>query len=228
MQKYEKWCPIFNAHDKYEESIFFLANMVAYYHSSRLFRFYLNAFIKSFREITFMIQTYKNSILNFDAWYKIKREEMKNDRFLRWLSDSRTRVVHRDMLKTKSNIAVGLFRGRTLKLAFSIPINNPFVDSSYFLKMANSFEFIDKSHSAIGEQCGVRRQWKCDGLAEGDELVKVCIYGLDYIGELLVELHKMFGFSFKPYTFDKNEIEEKYVLLETDIDPRLVKKWGWE
>ena len=225
---YEKICPVFNVHDKLEESAFFLAQMSFYYHNSRFFRFALNAFVKSFREITFMIQTYKSLIPNFDNWYKTKQDEMKSDRLLKWLADSRTTVVHKDMLKTNSNVEAGVYRGRDLKLAISLPIDNPFIDSEVLLEKVKVFGFVDEKHSTIWEQYGVRRQWNCDGLSKEDELVKVCLYGYKKMCSLVRELHELLGLKFYGTSFDMKKISANYVLLETDVDPSLVKKWEWE
>lgn len=227
-ENYELTCPILNAHDKYEECCFFLAQMLYNYHFSRIFRFHLNAFIKSFREITLMLQTYKGNMPLFDEWYAKKQAEMSSDRILKWLKNSRNTVVHEDMLKTKSKVEAGVFRGRTLKLAIVIPIDNPFVDSCNILQKIKSFGFVDEAHSAIGEQYGVRRIWNCDGLNDDDEMVSACSYGFDYMGKLLEEVHEMMGYCFTSLSLNKNLVEDKYVLLESDLDPTLINKWGWQ
>lgn len=227
-RNYEQICPVLNAHDKIEECDYFLFQMIRYYHISRLFRFYLNAFVKSFREITFMLQTYKNVIPGFSNWYAKKQEEFKNDRLLKWLSNSRTKVVHQDMLKTKSKLEAGVYRGRKLKLAIVVPVDNPFVDSTYMLERIKLFGFVDDAHSAIGEQYGIRRQWCCEGLNDDDELVKVCLHGIKCMQQLMKEVHLMMGLKYDYCTLKEEMIEDNFVLLETDVDPSLTKKWGWE
>ena len=229
-ESYEANCPIFDVHDKIEESFYFLVSMGEYYHFPCVFRYNLNAFIQSLRSVTFLIQANKAKIPDFEKWYKIKQDEMKNNNLLSKISSARTFVVHKGMLKTKSKASIGLFRDRDIKLCFDFNIN-PFVDSkTELLRMIdifikNELDFVG-NHGAIGEQYGLKRQWVVEDISS-EEIVSVCYEAYKIIVDIVFDLHQMFGFEFVPSGLTDHFIEKQQVLLETDIDPSLPKKWGW-
>ena len=85
--------------------------------------------------------------------------------------------------------------------------------------------FIDEEHSSIGEQIGVQRTWIVDELGE-DEVVSISLKALNYMGHLVAEALSLFGMNATHKEIEIN-MDRVQILLETDIDPSLVEKWGW-
>jgi hypothetical protein len=113
-----------------------------------------------------------------------------------------------------------------LKLAFHHEIP-PFTDTKSILEKAVELGigFVDPEHSAIGEQVGVRRTWIAEALGEG-EVVATCQTALNAIGQLVAETHRMYGMT-DEHDVIATPIDDHRVLLESDVDPSLPKKWGW-
>jgi hypothetical protein len=231
---YENVCPIFNAHDKLQESFFFLLQLADAYHFAAPFRFYLNAFLQSLRSVTMMLQTYKEAVPNFDEWYQKKQEEMRSNDLLARMCNARTVIVHKGALQTKSTATVGVYRGREPILALTVPVKNPFIDSSQLLSMYSKFLvgkganlfWLDEEHSEPGEQLGIKRCWIADNLGN-EEVLSLCLSAYQQISDVIKEAHKLCDFTFAPSTIDFNYFQSRYVLLESDVDPSLHKKWGW-
>lgn len=230
LENYTDICPLLDVHDKVEGSFYFLMMMSFSYHKADDFRFNLHAFIKSLREVTFMLQNAKDKIRNFDKWYEQKQNEMKENLLLKKLSDSRTIIVHKSMLKPKSKINVGLYRGRRLKLGIELPISNPFIDSqrlfNHYIPRFEKLGFIDEGHSALNEQLGIKRQWYCAQLGD-EEILLTCYHAYQHICGIVCEAHSFFGYEFIPQGFPEGYIDGVTVILESDVNPSLPKKWGW-
>lgn len=228
-QNYIYECPILNTHDKLEEAHYFFHMMMNFYHIADIFRFNLNAFIQSLRHTTFVLQTEKEKIPNFDLWYGKKQEEMKSNSLLKKFSEGRTIVVHRGMLKIKSEAHIGKFRGRQEKMTMGTEID-PFADSEVLLDRIKSMEggfFIDTEHSEINEQLGIMRTWIIEDLGE-EEVVKLCYSAFLEVCEIIKEAHKLLNYDYTIPTDCNKDLHRYRVLLETDINPELVKKWGWD
>lgn len=225
---YHRECKIVNTHDKFEEAHYFLHKMLENYHNANEFRFNLNAFIQALRNITFALQSEKHNLPDFDKWYELKQIEMKQSELLKNFVEGRNIVVKRGNLEVTSEAVVGMFRYRKSKLGMVIPVD-PFSSSEILLKhYQESFIglFIDKEHSAIGEQLGVQRVWKVDSIGE-TEIIQLCFDAWRKIGEVVKEAHDLVGLEFHiPLDCEENP-EEYQILLETDLNPKLIKKWGW-
>ncbi len=73
------------------------------YHEPLPFMAQVDSMIQGLRNYTFAVQANKGHIPDFEKWYGPWQERMKNDSYMRWLQRTRTRVVHEDVLTTKSN-----------------------------------------------------------------------------------------------------------------------------
>ncbi|PHG79761.1 hypothetical protein [Bacillus wiedmannii] len=225
---YHQVCKIPNTHDKFEEAHYFLHMMINHYHNADGFRFNMNAFIQALRNITFALQSEKRKIPNFDSWYEEKQKWMKESLLLRNFVEGRNIVVKRGNLAIRSEAHVGLFRYRKHKLGMIVPVN-PFLSSEELLQNAEKYFvgfLIDKEHTAIGEQCGLSRKWVVEDIGEG-EVLQLCFEAWRIIGQLLIEAHNLFDLEFH-VPVDCEENPENYqVLLETDLNPKLIEEWGW-
>ena len=220
--------PIPSTFDKYREAIYFLRMMIETYHFPDEFQFNLNAFIQSLRNITFMLQSEENKPPTFDEWYALKRDEMGASDLLIKFRDGRNLIVKKQMLKRKSVAVVGYFQYRSCKSALKVNVS-PLLDSVSILEKAQQLFtgfLIDERHIFEWEQLGVERTWIYDELDDG-EIVSLCCQALNFMGELVSQAHSLYGVALEPYICDPN-IDHVRVLLETDVDPSLAEKWGWE
>lgn len=225
---YHSVCKIPNTHDKFEEAHYFLHMMINNYHDADAFRFNMNAFIQALRNITFALQSEKRNIPDFDMWYEEKQTWMKGSVLLKNFVEGRNIVVKRGNLAIKSEAHIGLFRYRKHKLGMIIPVN-PFQSSEQLLRVAEEHFvgfLIDEDHSDIGEQCGILRKWVAEDIGE-DEVLQLCFEAWRMIGQLLTDAHNLLGMEFYVPTDCEKRPENYQVMLETDLDPSLVEKWGW-
>lgn len=213
---------------KYDEAEYFLKVAIENYHNPNEFQFNLNAFIQAFRNITFMLQSEKDKPVGFDEWYTKKQEEMRNHEILRKFVNARNIVVKNDTLSHRSKVQVGLFRGRKMKLSYNHDIN-PMTDTKEVLEIGKSHFIgfiLDKDHSAIGEQIGVERTWIVEELGD-KEVISICFEALKFMKKMLFEFINLYGVNTKFEDCNLN-LPEIQVLLETDLNPKLVKKWHWD
>ena len=220
-------CPLSETHDKFDEAHYFIERMMVEYHEPMAFRSNLNAFLQALRSVTFVLQKEFSSRDGFKEWYCEQQKTMKKDPLLRKFAEGRTIVVHRRSLEISSKVAIGLFRWRMLKLGIylDVPLH---VSSKYLLEnIAPKSGYIDKEHSAIGEQYGVRREWYAPELGK-DKVVTLCDIAWVKIGRVLSEAHDFARWHSVPPIEHGHKVEDCEILLETDIDPSLPRKWGWE
>ena len=75
---YENVCPIFNAHDKLQESFFFLLQLADAYHFAAPFRFYLNAFLQSLRSVTMEKEPTPGAVVSFLSDFSKLNQDQKS------------------------------------------------------------------------------------------------------------------------------------------------------
>ena len=220
--------PIPSTIDKYLEAWYFTQMMVENYHNYYAFRLNLNAFIQAFRNITFMLQSEDNKPENFDIWYGEKQKEMKEDQLLRKFVCVRNLIVKKEMLESKSSIQLGVFRMRSFKLGLGgeIPPNRNSHD--ILIEFSKQFTglFIDNEHSDLWEQFGIERKWIVPEIGD-DEVIYYCWQALDKIKLILEEASLNLGQKIN-LLINLPDLERYKVLLETDLDPSLIEKCGWD
>ena len=99
---------IFVMNRRLKESAKFWYQCADEYHSLDDFLSSLNALVQSLRNITFILQSNKNLIPNFEDWYSKQVNALESDEPLKKLNDARVEVVHRGDLKLKSYAIMSL------------------------------------------------------------------------------------------------------------------------
>ena len=63
-----------------------------------------------------------------------------------------------------------------------------------------------------------------------EEVVSLCTSALNKLGDLVSMAHAQCGSTYRcePILCDEYDRQRFQVLVETDLDPRLSKKWGWD
>lgn len=219
-------CPIPDTHQKLKEATYFLGKCAEHYHEPEEFQFNLNAFIQALRNITFMLQSERNTPEGFRAWYASKQAEMGKSDLLRRFVQARNVVVKQSSLKARSTARSGVFRGRHFKLGMnhSVPLFAPSKWVLERLKARVGF-FLDEEHSQPWEQFGIYRVWGVEELGD-QEVLGLCIQAINHIGAVVEEAHGLFGADVEISAVGVDMLRTQ-TLLETDVDPSLIAKWGW-
>lgn len=80
------------------------------YFDPERFRRTLNAAIEALRNVTFVLQKCGSKVEKFDEWYKFQQSELRADKILKWLVDSRNKVVKEGDLETHSTARIRIYR----------------------------------------------------------------------------------------------------------------------
>lgn len=219
-------CPIPDTHQKLKEATYFLGKCAELYHEPAEFQFNLNAFIQALRNTTFMLQSEPNKPEGFESWYACKQADMRQSDLLRRFVQARNVVVKQSSLKAQSTASSGVFHQRRLKLGIqhSLPLFAPSKWVLERLKARVGF-FLDEAHSQPWEQFGIYRTWVVADLGE-TEVLGLCVQALNEVGALVAEAHQIFGAAVESFALEVDLLRTQS-LLETDVDPSLIAKWGW-
>ncbi|WP_057938817.1 hypothetical protein [Algoriphagus resistens] len=226
---YTKVCPILATHDTFEQAHYHLHQCILNYHNPSQFRFNLNSFIQSLRNITFALQSEKRKIPDFDVWYSKKQEQLKENDLLKKFVEGRNVVVKQGMLESKSKVSSGLFKFRKEKACVIMDIP-PFTESKNVLELAKKIwipGFVAPEHIFIGEEIGIKREWVIESISE-KEIISECNSAWIALGNLVGEAHNKICVDFEFSDYCHHKYEEYQIMTETDLDPNLIYKWGWE
>jgi len=151
----------------------------------------LNALIQSLRNLTFIIQSYKSVIPNFDTWYTTKQKEMRNDIYLKWSHDSRNLIVKSSNLKLKSKTTVDLmnWESHPLKSILTDPLTNNSEVVESVLARLSSKKLLDGLRDPIVR---VERIWIADNMPD-KELLWLTSYCYRYFKKMILDVYKMLG-----------------------------------
>ena len=226
-------CPIPMTEDRLMECFHHAELLECEYHNPRTFRFSLNALLASLSSVSAIAQ--KEIEKNGDvARWNIVRESFKNDRWLGAAKNARNVTLHQKTIFDGSKVYMGLYRGRRLKLAINKDIPGD-IHSAEILKLWNESElgrmFLDPGHIAIGEQYGVWRKYQIKEVSSDEDVLTAMRRALIRAHDLVVAAHDIYGVQLEHISDDclnPTDLAEVSVLLESDIDPTLPKKWGWE
>lgn len=155
--------------DRLQEAAWFIRMMEEHYHQADQFRWSLNSFLRTIKEVLQILTMEVQSQKDVAAWLKGEKEALNGDPLISFLYKQRDVVVHKAMLKPASNGTVGFTRGRGLKLGIGLPID-PLEDSEIAILKYIHFAAKDKDFLGIlyteddgsGEYTCVQREWRLD------------------------------------------------------------------
>lgn len=226
-------CPVPMAEDRLMECFHHAERLEREYHDPRTFRFSLNALLSSLSSVSVIAQKEIEQKGDVERWNAV-REKFKNDPWLGAAKGARNVTLHQKAIFDGSKVDMGLYRGRRHKLSIRKDIPGD-VHSSEILKLWNESElgrmFLDPGHSAIGEQYGVWRKYWIKEVSADEDVLTAMRRALIRAHDLVVAAHDINGVQLQHIPddyLDPADLAEVSVLLESDIDPTLPKKWGWE
>src|SRR5262245_22917687 len=109
--------------DRLQESHWFLHQMVMWYHKANPFRYSLNSFIRSLREVDNMLRAELKLFNEHSLWYKRRIKELVTEEpLIEKLVKTRDLIVHQLMLAPSSKATVGIcdLRGIRSGMAFDV------------------------------------------------------------------------------------------------------------
>lgn len=226
-------CPIPMTEDRLMECFHHAESLEREYHDPRTFRFSLNALLTSLSSVSAIAQKEIEKKGDVGRW-NVVREPFRNDPWLSAAKGARNVTLHQKAIFDGSKVDMGLYRGRRLKLTYRQDIRGD-VHSSEILQLWGESElgrmFLDTEHSAIGEQYGVWRKYWIKEVSDDEDVLTAIRRALIRAHDLVVAAHGIYGVELQHISDDclnPADLAEVSVLLESDIDPTLPKKWGWE
>lgn len=227
-------CPVPMSEDRLMECFHNAERLEREYHDPRAFRYNLNALLASVNSVEALLQKEIEKKGDVVEWNRV-RESFKSDPWLGAVRGARNVTLHQKAIFDGSKIDVGLYRGRRLKLAFSDEVRIDLHSAEILERWTKSKAggmFLDPGHSALNEQYGVWRKYWIKEISDSEDVLVVIRRALIRVHDLIAVAHGLYGVNVDPvpseYPLSPEGLARVTVLLESDIDPALPKKWGWE
>lgn len=152
--------------DRLSEANWWICMMQTYYHHADQFRWSLNSFLRSFKEIIQILTMELQVATEHLEWFKAEKALLNQDPIVDYLHKQRDISVHRSMLKPASKGVVGFARGKVLKLGMQIPID-PLANSESaildYIEIAarkkDMLGILYEEEDGSGEYTCVKREW---------------------------------------------------------------------
>lgn len=166
-----------------------------YYHVADPFRWYINVFLKSLKEIPQLVQMELQNETGFKEWYKPVRVKLKNDPLMKALSKKRDIIVHKKMFLPHSHAELGITEGKDMKLGLTLPVH-PLEDSAHamdrYLKQASEHrDFLGVLIPDDDSIPCVYRRWHLEGFDE--EIVNLCAEAWLRLSQVLASVLRWLG-----------------------------------
>lgn len=199
--------------DRLEESAWHIRMMEQHYHQADRFRWSLNSFLRSLKEVVQLLTMDVQGRLGIVEWLRSERENINDDPLIAFLFKQRDIIVHRAMLKPASKGTVGFTRGRGLKLGLGMPID-PLADSDtailrYIHFAAKDMDFLGilyTEEDGGGEYTCVQREWRMEQFPD-TELTNLAAQAWDRVAKITLDTATKLG---------ANVIEPKFRLQNPD------------
>ena len=162
------------------------------YFSPEEFRISLNSTIQELRNITFILQKNKSLINDFENWYAVWQDKMRKDYILKWLVDSRNKIVKQGDLETNSIAIVSVIYNWYEPSQNELSVQ-PNLDSKSIASFV--IETIPTNKIPRNSILKIERRW-VDSELKDKEILEALIHCFSIYAELLFDAH--------------NHIEEKF------------------
>ncbi|MBS4726518.1 hypothetical protein [Aeromonas veronii] len=187
--------------DRLEESAWHIRMMEQHYHRADYFRWSLNSFLRSLKEVVQLLTMDVQGNSEIVIWLREEKEKLNEEPLIAFLFKQRDIVVHRAMLKPASKGTVGFTRGRGLKLGLGMPID-PLADSEDAILRYIRFAAKDKDFLGIlyteedgcGEYTCVQREWRMEQCPD-TELTELAAQAWERVAKLTLNTATKLGAS---------------------------------
>jgi hypothetical protein len=169
-----------------------------------------------------------------NSWRKTRVDQLKEDPLFKAFSRGRDIVVHRGSLVRGSAVELGLFRNHTIKFAISTDVKSDEPSHNLLQRIQNdpsSNVFIDPDHPFIGEQLGVKRTYREKALSTEHDVLTASDLAWRQVRQVLADSHDHLNIIpdiAEEACMEWHAVQHHDTWLETDADPSLIEKWGWD
>lgn len=185
--------------DRLEEAAWFIRMMEEHYHQADRFRWSLNSFLRTIKEVLQLVTMEVQQHREVSAWLRGEKKKLSQEPLIDFLFKQRDMVVHKSMLKPASKGTVGFTRGRGLKLGLGIPID-PLADSEDAILRYIHIAAKDKDFLGIlyteedggGEYTCVQREWRLDRFPD-QELTQLAAQAWERVAKITLEAATKLG-----------------------------------
>lgn len=227
-------CPTPDAEDRLMESFRAINQLHDEYHDPQVFRYNLNSFLAAVCSVPELLQKEVEKAGHVQAWNLVK-QPLATDEALKAVARGRNTTLHQRAIFDGSEVEIGIFRGRRHKLSLTFQVPHDEHSRSLLARWGDSeagLMFLDAEHSSIGEQYGVLRRYNIPEMSTTEDVLTVARRAISRTHDLVALAHSaIFGIPVAPFDddagLDEASLAEVTILLETDVDPTLVKTWGW-
>jgi hypothetical protein len=217
-------CPIPDTHRRLTQAFLIFEDINTSYQNPVKFTGNLNNLIQALRNITFILQAEKSKIPDFDVWYEPFRLDMKSDEAMRWLVESRNRVVKQGDLAKKSTLSVAI-RGHFEKIVFSAEYDPLISIEEAAERFRNGLKINLPIHYQEELLLEIERKWTVVEFPNA-EIIDILIYCFSLLVALVAEAHIACSVDFLecPENTFVNETEDFMVLLRNKLKKyRIIK-----
>src|SRR6185369_7198646 len=166
-------CPIRATHRRLTEAHLLWHQTLERYQQTAGFLPNVNATIQSLRNITFILQSERHSIPDFDEWYQQWRQALAADPIARWIVQARNIVVKQGELELDSTAVVRVLTWKD-DVLIELPVP-PGAPTALILKNLPLLELLQGSALPRGDLreavLAIERRWSVPAL-EGRELLE--------------------------------------------------------
>ena len=178
-------CNIAQSHRRLNEAHRLWHQSYENYFDPEGFRTNINATIQALRNITFALQNEKANIAQFGEWYSKWINVLSTDKIMKWLSDTRTEIVHKKDLEMNSYALVSVFNYQViLKSKMQAPI---FISNSMLVDFLLKEKVIDKNMLQANLCCEIERKWRVKEFDE--DILYLLSYAIGLLYKIVVEAH---------------------------------------
>jgi hypothetical protein len=185
--------------DRLEEAAWFIRMMEEHYHKADRFRWSLNSFLRTLKEVLQLVTMEVQQHREVTNWLSSEKKKLSEEPLIEFLFKQRDIVVHKSMLKPASKGTVGFTRGRGLKLGLGMPID-PLADSEdailkYIHFAAKDCDFLGilyTEEDGGGEYTCVQREWRLDRFPD-QELTHLASQAWESVAKLTLEAAEKLG-----------------------------------
>jgi hypothetical protein len=189
-------CLIWNTHQRLRQAHILWHQAADNYQNVDVFLTNVNSLIQELRNISFILQTEKDKIPGFDAWYEPWRERLKNDEYALWVKETRTLVVHQSALAAASHFNLKFLTYYELPVASLLTDGDSDLSMAAFLERKDFQSIIARIRYLMRDQgdaiIALERCWSTPELRGADLLsVLGAVYGL--LAQMVLDAHVRLG-----------------------------------
>jgi hypothetical protein len=186
-----------SALDRFREAHFWIHALEQFYHRADPFRWHLNAFLKSLKEVPQLLAMGLQNEPGFSEWFSAQRDQLMSDPLMRFLSKKRDFVVHRGILVPNSQGSIGVTEGRSFKLGIGFSVH-PLEDSDdamdrYLRSVGKGGDFLGLLVPDEDSIPCVRRIWRMPPFDQ--EIIDVAAQGWLRTGETINAVVQWLGMA---------------------------------